>query len=241
MMNRTIGLGLICAALSTLAAPPAQAAAHLWRIHEVFSSPGGGVQFIEMEECCGADNEIFLGGKWILSDTTGNQFTFPENLPCSDCTANRHLLLATESFAALPGAPTRDYIISENFFDLNADTLTYWMWTAATFSFGPGDLPTDGTHSLVCLANDFHKGCTAMAIEVNSPTNFAGETGSVEVGPCSPADLDGDNDVGAFDLALLLGSWGPCPAKGDCPADLDGDGDVGPFDLASLLGAWGPC
>lgn len=240
MRNRTIALGSICVALLTLAAPPALAGSHLWRIHELFSSADGSVQFIEMEECCGADNEIFLGGKWILSDATGSQFFFPADLQCSDCTANGHLLLATAAFAALPGAPTPDYTISENFFDLNADTLTYWLYGAATFSFGPGDLPTDGTHSLVCVDGG-GLGCTNTATAVNSPTNFAGETGSVEVGPCNPADLDGDGNVGAFDLALLLGSWGPCPAKGDCPADLDGSGDVGAFDLASLLGAWGPC
>jgi len=53
-----------------------------------------------------------------------------------------------------------------------------------------------------------------------------------------PADFDGDDDVGAFDLAILLGSWGPCAG---CPADFDGDGEVGAFDLATLLGNWGPC
>ncbi len=57
-------------------------------------------------------------------------------------------------------------------------------------------------------------------------------------GVSCPADLDGDGSVGASDLAVLLGNWGPCP---DCPADLDGDGAVGPFDLALLLGDWGPC
>ncbi len=53
-----------------------------------------------------------------------------------------------------------------------------------------------------------------------------------------PADLDGDGNVGAFDLAVLLGAWGPCVG---CPEDLDGDGAVGPFDLALMLGSWGPC
>jgi len=57
-------------------------------------------------------------------------------------------------------------------------------------------------------------------------------------GKCSEADLDGDEDVDAADLAQLLGSWGPCPA---CPADLNADGDVDAFDLAQLLGDWGPC
>ncbi len=63
-----------------------------------------------------------------------------------------------------------------------------------------------------------------------------------------PEDLDGDANVAAFDLALLLGAWGQCPdpcEPGDpedtCPADFDGDCAVVAFDLAVLLGAWGPC
>lgn len=55
----------------------------------------------------------------------------------------------------------------------------------------------------------------------------------------SPGDLDGDGEVGARDLAILLGAWGLCPAEGTCGADLDGDGAVGPADLAILLGLWG--
>ena len=60
-----------------------------------------------------------------------------------------------------------------------------------------------------------------------------------DFGSGCPADLDGNGEVGAFDLALLLGNWGPC--DGDCPADLDGSGAVGAFDLALLLGNWGDC
>lgn len=54
-------------------------------------------------------------------------------------------------------------------------------------------------------------------------------------------DLNRDFAVDAFDLALLLGSWGPCPQDEDCLADLNDDGSVGPFDLAELLGHWLPC
>ncbi len=54
--------------------------------------------------------------------------------------------------------------------------------------------------------------------------------------PC-PADLDGNGDVGATDIANLLGQWGALGGG----ADLDGNGDVGPADLAILLGAWGAC
>lgn len=53
----------------------------------------------------------------------------------------------------------------------------------------------------------------------------------------SSADLDGDGFVSSSDLAILLGSWGPCPG---CAADLDGDGSVGASDLAILLGSWAP-
>jgi uncharacterized membrane protein len=51
-----------------------------------------------------------------------------------------------------------------------------------------------------------------------------------------PADLNSDGQVGADDLAVLLGAWG-----GRGPADLTGDGTVGADDLAVLLGAWGAC
>ena len=54
----------------------------------------------------------------------------------------------------------------------------------------------------------------------------------------SPADLDDNGTVGAFDLAILLGAWGPNPGH---PADFNGDDMVNAFDLAQLLGNWGPC
>ncbi|TVQ34068.1 MAG: hypothetical protein EA376_00780 [Phycisphaeraceae bacterium] len=55
--------------------------------------------------------------------------------------------------------------------------------------------------------------------------------------PCGLADLNCDGFVGSEDLAILLGSWGPCVG---CPADLNGDGSVGSEDLAIMLGLWGP-
>ena len=72
-----------------------------------------------------------------------------------------------------------------------------------------------------------------IAVSLCSALSVAG-AGDV---PC-PGDLDGNGNVGPFDLAFLLGFWGPNPGH---PADLDGDGVVGPFDLALLLGSWGPC
>ena len=55
--------------------------------------------------------------------------------------------------------------------------------------------------------------------------------------PC-PADLNGDGEVAAQDLAALLSAWGTAKPSG---ADLNGDGSVGAQDLAVLLSAWGVC
>ena len=66
--------------------------------------------------------------------------------------------------------------------------------------------------------------------------------------PACPEDFDGSGEVEAFDLAILLGDWGPCPKPCEegnptdtCSSDLNGDCVVEAFDLALLLGSWGPC
>ncbi len=69
---------------------------------------------------------------------------------------------------------------------------------------------------------------------------YSGQSYVVFGRPLDPVDLNGDCVVNAFDLAILLGSWAPCPAAPSaCAADLDGDGLVGKSDLALLLGSWG--
>ena len=55
---------------------------------------------------------------------------------------------------------------------------------------------------------------------------------------CPLADLNGDCEVGAADLLILLASWGPCDDCGKCPADLNGDCVVGAADLLILLANW---
>lgn len=218
-------LTLVAIATITFTGTSVMAGSHLWVINEAFSNADGTIQFVEMEECCGSANEFFIADKWVLSEATGNQFFFPENLPPGS-TANAHLLLATAGFAALAGAPTPDYIIVDGFFDPDGDTLTYWFYVDATMSFGPGEVPDDGINS---LDRDGTTGC-------NSPTNFDDETGYVQVN-CSPADLDADHMVGITDFLLLLAAWGSTPG---CPPDLDGGG-VGITDFLLLLADWGPC
>ncbi|TVQ30448.1 MAG: hypothetical protein EA376_12975 [Phycisphaeraceae bacterium] len=71
-----------------------------------------------------------------------------------------------------------------------------------------------------------HNGSTVV-------THYRSETNAL-------GDLNGDGSVGSADLAILLGSWGPCPSvQRSCIADLTGDGAVGSADLGILLGLWG--
>lgn len=230
-MRTALRAGAWIAALGT--APSVQAGSHLWRFNEIFTNADGSIQFIELKECCGAPNETYIVEKWVRSDATGMQYEFPNSLECQDCTANKYLLLATQSFADLPGAPKPDFIIPPHFFSKDGDTLDYWFYAKAQWTFGGGLVPTDGTHS-------FNSDGTTG---VNSPTNFAGDTGSVVVG-CPPADINDDGAVNVSDLLSVIASWGPCADPNDCPADIapsGGNDVVNVSDLLGVIAAWGPC
>lgn len=162
-------IGCLVFILATISSGPVNAASHQWRFNEIFSNEDGTVQFIEMKECCGFTSETTLIGKWILTVDAATHFDFPQDLTGN--TANKYLLLATQGFVDLPGAPTPDFIIPDNFIPTGDDTLEYWMYIAAVWSYS--GLPTDGTMSLN------RDGSTG----VNSPTNFAGDTGSVDTVP----------------------------------------------------------
>ena len=135
------------------------------------------------------------------------------------------MLLATADFAALPGAPTPDFIIPAGFFDTNADTLRYHVYD--TFIFTRGNLPTD------CINSLYRDGSN----DINTPENYNDVKGTVDACPNScPWDLDESNNVGTSDLLALLAQWGTAG-----PADFDGSGAVGTSDLLALLANWGPC
>ncbi len=224
--------GALAVALSALlaGAAPVSAASHLWRFNEIYSNADGTIQFIEMKECCGGVAEWGLGEKWVLAVNAGNQFIFPENL--SGDTAFQHLLLATAGFAALPGVPKPDFIIQDGFLPFDGDTLEYWLYPAATWSYAEGELPLDG---ILSLNVDHTTG-------VNSPTNFAGETGSV-MPPCE-GDANGDGTVDPLDSGFVLARFG-CPVDTGDPncdaADQNGDGSVDPLDSGFVLARFGPC
>lgn len=171
-----------------LAGGPALAGSHLWRFRELFSNADGTVQFIEMQECCGGDSEMGLQNLWVNSESTGKTFIFPSNLEWP--TSFKYLLLATADFAALPGAPTPDYIIPDGFFDAKGDLLRYSVYFDAERPFGKGVVPRDGVNSAT-----FDLSSDEVTTGANSPTNYLGETGSV-VAKCIDDDEDGYGSPG---------------------------------------------
>jgi hypothetical protein len=148
---------------------------HGWKIDEVFSSPDGTIQFIELKNA--SDFQTQLSSQSFT--TNANPFTFPSSLP-GVFSANTTFLMATAGFSELPGAITPDYIIPDNFFSVTGDTLDYASGTDV-FTFTSGQLPLDGVASLFA----------DLTTGTNSPKNFAGTSGSIELPPTVTLSLSG--------------------------------------------------
>lgn len=169
------------------------AASHLWIINEVFSNSDGTAQFIEMHCPAGANFETGVNGLNMTSLATAGDFTI-SGLSLS-ATGDKFLLFATADFAALPGAPTPDFIIpagSVPFIGVGVgETIQYCpACNYDSISFMAGALPTDGIHSL-----NFD-----LSTDTNSPTNFAGNSGSVDANDPVPTM----SAWGLVALALLM-------------------------------------
>ena len=221
MIRNRISVSTIAGVSAMIVANSALANGHTWKVNEVFSTADGSIQFIELRECCGGALETGVNGQSITSIATGNVFTFSSNLTAP--TSNKHILLATTAFAALPGAPTPDHIIPANFFSLTGETLQYWIYDA--WAITAGTVPIDCVNSL-----DRNSG-----VGVNSPTNYAGATGQIDAWPGRIADLNSDNVVDTADLGILIGEFGTAGVV----ADLNNDGTVDTADLGILIGLFG--
>jgi hypothetical protein len=223
-MNRSV-LSIVAVAGAAVFSGAAHAGSHLWEVVEAFSNADGTIQFVEMRESMGAANETGLFNKWLKSVSTGNQYTFTENL--DPPTSDKSLLFGTAAFAALPGAPTPDFIIADNFFSISQDTLEYWQYPAATMQIPFLALPTDGVNSLD------RDGSTG----VNSPRNYHGDEGTV-IAACAPQDLNNNGAVDFGDILAIIAAWGQ---TGLNPHDLSGNGIVDFADILQVVAAWGPC
>lgn len=166
----TVAVTLARVGLIALMASAAQAGSHTWNVNEVFSDASGSIQFVELVEANGTPNETGVPGHSLTSNAKSFTISGPA---LASPTSNKFYLIATAGFAALPGAPTPDATIPAgvlpSFFSTAGDTVTYVPWDA--FSFGA--VPTDGTTSLNA----------DLSTGPNSPTNYAGVTGSVDAAP----------------------------------------------------------
>lgn len=155
----------VFALAALVASTPSRASFHTYQINEIYSNADGTLQFIELKEAFGAGGQNFLRGLSITSGSGANtkSFTFPNNLPSSN-TGGTSVLIATEGFAQL-GLVTPDYIVPNNFIAAPAGRINYAnVDTVSYFS-----LPTDGSTSINREA----------VPQQNSPTNFAGKSGSI--------------------------------------------------------------
>ena len=157
---------------ATCHAGPALAGIHTWDVNEVFSNADGTIQFVELWEAAGGAGEVNVGNGSISSDT--QTFAFGQGAVTGP-TSNKFYLLATQGFADLAGAPTPDAIIpsgSVPFFSPAGDTVDFGVYDSWNFA----SAPTNGTDSLDRLTG----------VGANTPTNYAGETGSVDASPPPP-------------------------------------------------------
>ena len=107
----------------------------------------------------------------LISKNTGatltNTYTFTSDSPFP--TSNKYLLLATAGFDALPGGVSPDFIIPTDFLFAAGGSLELTNGFQSAFLFNHAALPTDGVNAYL----------SDHTTAVNSPTNFAGQTGSV--------------------------------------------------------------
>lgn len=203
-------------AVFAVGAVPAFASFHLWDIQEIYSNSDGTVQFIELFTT--ADFQNALSGRMIISSQGGSsvQFVFPGSLEISlsgitQFTASRHILLATAAFASQPGAVKPEFILPDGFLFSPGGAVEFVLADSQSYTM----LPTDGILSL-----NFPSG----AAGVNSPTNFAGDQGSLTGAtatptpsptasptptptptpiPILPGDVSGDGRLTLIDIEML--------------------------------------
>jgi hypothetical protein len=190
--SSAIAIAVLCAAA------PAFAASHLWRFNEFYSSPDRKVQFIEMQEIGGSDIETNISEHWYATNGYNQSHSqlLGRDLPFG--TAHKKFLVGTVSYAALEGVPEPDYILPDGFLNPDGDTVVWWFYQ--TITIPPGVMPSDGYNSITVV----NPNTPTYSVGPNSPTNFAGETGSI---PASviPSVSPGSGALAA--LALGAAAW----------------------------------
>lgn len=165
---RALGCGAVVGfAMLTI---PAQAAFHLWNIQEIYTDGSGSLQFVEM--FVSSDFQNSLNGQQINVSNVGATQTHNFTISGSTIgtsTANHTMLFGTASLQAA-GGPTPDFIIPNNFLFAGGGTINFFG-VSGNNPVIYSALPTDGVHSRITFGGS--------GDAINSPQNFAGQTGTV--------------------------------------------------------------
>jgi serralysin len=171
--SRLAGL-LVC-----LAAWPnaAHANFHLWLVNEVFSNADGTVQFVEFDT--GTDFQNLVGthaAEFLQNGAVIASAPFGMDL-ATTLTAGHSLLIATPDFQAAAGIEPDFLMPASSIPVASVDGVRMSLAPLTEFDFTAGTLPLDGVHS---LNRD-------SGVAVATPTNFAGEVGTLSPEPASVA------------------------------------------------------
>lgn len=187
---------------------------HIFHINEVYSNADGNIQFIEFVG--DSDHEGFWAGHSIISTsgTNTNTYSITTDLP-NQATGGKSVLVATQGFADL-GIVAPDYIIPNGFLFTTNGSVTFPGMIGGQISYSA--LPTDGTLSLN------RDGSTG----VNSPTDFAGNTGTVQIPNSVIAGTDGPDALpGTASDDIIQAGGGQDTVNGEAGDDtLDGGAGV---------------
>ncbi len=191
-MRWITGLCGFVVALSSFASP-AIGGSHQWRFSEFYSSPDRSVQFIEMQEIAGSDNETELQRHWFETNSynTDHRDILGSALPFG--TANKKFLVGTESYAALTGVPAPDYIVPDAIIEPDGDIVVWWFYQIIVIP--PATMPSDGVLSITVV----DPLVPSYSVGMNSPTNFAGDTGTVVLSSAIPIS----STTGAISIAVI--------------------------------------
>jgi hypothetical protein len=198
--------------LASLAGPGALGGEHTWDVWEVFSNSDGTIQFIELRETNGGAGEFGVNGNTVSVSPSNHTYVIPAPA-LTTSTAFKSFLLATAGFDAIPGAPTPDRIIPANFIAMATDnTARFEPWDTATWT--AGTLPTNGIRSLTRTA------ANGPLVEAdNTPTNFAGDTATIDASGGGTPTLPGEPGLAASRLnadgSSISVSWDTAACTGE--------------------------
>ena len=178
----------------------AGAPSHLWRFEEFFSTADRKVQYIEMREIGGSEIETNLDQHWYATNSFNQNHSQVLGYDLPFGTAFKKFLVGTQSYAvmaALQNLPEPDYILPDGFLNPDGDTVVWWFYQ--TIVIPPGVMPQDGFRSIRVV----NPTIPTYAVETNSPTNFAGETGTIPLAVPSQSD----HTLALLAPLLLAAAW----------------------------------